>query len=42
MTFLNECEVITVSNKIRSNKEIDNPNCVLVETDDNSFATNFC
>jgi len=39
--FSNECDVITVSNKIRSREEIDNPNCVLVETDDNSFATKF-
>ena len=28
--FSNECDVITVSNKIISNEDIDNPNCVLV------------
>ena len=39
--FSNECDVITVSNKISSNEEIDNPNCVLVETDNHSFATKF-
>ena len=39
--FINECDVITVSNEIKSNDEIDNPNCVLVETDKNNIATKF-
>ena len=39
--FINECDVITVSNEIKSTDEIDNPNCVLVETDNNNIATKF-
>ena len=39
--FINECDVITASNEIKSNDEIDNPNCVLVETDNNNIATKF-
>ena len=36
-----KCDVITVSGVINSEDEILNPNCVLVETDFNNFATNF-
>ena len=39
--FINECDVNTASNEIKSNDEIDNPNCVLVETDNNNIATKF-
>ena len=38
--FNNSCDVITVSNNISSDLDITNPNCVLVETD-NNFATSF-
>ena len=38
--FNNSCDVITVSNNISSDFDITNPNCVLVETD-NNFATSF-
>ena len=38
--FNNPCDVITVSNNISSDFDITNPNCVLVETD-NNFATSF-
>ena len=37
----NLCDVITVSTEINSNEEINNPNCVMVETDKNQFATKF-
>jgi 3-deoxy-manno-octulosonate cytidylyltransferase (CMP-KDO synthetase) len=37
----NDCDVITVSTEINSNEEINNPNCVMVETDKNQFATKF-
>ena len=37
----NKCDVITVSGEINSEDEISNPNCVLVETDLNDYATNF-
>ena len=37
----NTCDVITVSTKIKSNEEINNPNCVMVETDKNQYATKF-
>ncbi len=37
----NKCDVITVSTSIKSENELTNPNCVLVETDMNSYATNF-
>ena len=39
--FSNECDVITVSTKLKSTEEIDNPSCVLVETDYKNFATKF-
>ena len=37
----NQCDVITVSTLIKSDNEITNQNCVLVETDMNGYATNF-
>ena len=37
----NQCDVITVSTSIKSDNEITNQNCVLVETDMNGYATNF-
>jgi len=37
----NTCDVITVSTKTKSNEEINNPNCVMVETDKNQYATKF-
>ena len=37
----NTCDVITVSTKIKSNEEVNNPNCVMVETDKNQYATKF-
>ena len=37
----NTCDVITVSTKIKSNEEINNPNCVMVETDKHQYATKF-
>ena len=37
----NDCDVITVSTKIKSNDDISDPNCVLVETDKNMYAKNF-
>ena len=37
----NQCDVITVSTLIKSDYEITNQNCVLVETDMNGYATNF-
>lgn len=38
--FNNSCDVITASNNISSDLDITNPNCVLVETD-NNYATSF-
>ena len=38
--FNNSCDVITVSNNISSDYDITNPNCVLVETD-NNYAKSF-
>ena len=38
--FNNPCDVITVSNSISSEYDITNPNCVLVETD-NNYAKSF-
>lgn len=37
----NQCDVITVSTLIKSDYELTNQNCVLVETDMNGYATNF-
>ena len=37
----NQCDVITVSTLIKSDNELTNQNCVLVETDMNGYATNF-
>ena len=37
----NDCDVITVSTKIKTNDEISDPNCVLVETDKSMYAKNF-
>jgi len=37
----NDCDVITVSTIIESKDDISNPNCVLVETDENMYAENF-
>ena len=37
----NDCDVITVSTKIKSNDDLSDPNCVLVETDKNMYAKNF-
>ena len=37
----NQCDVITVSTLIKSDSELTNQNCVLVETDMNGYATNF-
>ena len=37
----NTCDVITVSTKIKSNEEVNNPNCVMVETDKNQYAIKF-
>jgi len=37
----NDCDVITVSTIIKSKDDISNPNCVLVETDENMYAENF-
>ena len=39
--FSNNCDVITVSTEINSMDELNNPNCVMVETDKNKFATKF-
>ena len=36
-----DCDVITVSTIIKSKDDISNPNCVLVETDENMYAENF-
>ena len=37
----NDCDVITVSTPIKSDNELTNPNCVLVETDIKNYAVNF-
>ena len=37
----NDCDVITVSTKIKTNDELSDPNCVLVEADENMYAENF-
>ena len=37
----NDCDVITVSTNIQFIDDVDNPNCVLVETDENMYAENF-
>ena len=37
----NKCDVITVSTNIKSNEDITNPNCVLVDTDGSNYATDF-
>ena len=37
----NKCDVITVSTEITSNDQLNNPNCVLVETDGKNFALDF-
>ena len=39
--YENDCDVITVSTPIKSNSELTNPNCVLVETDIKNYAVNF-
>ena len=39
--FMNKCDVITCSNKITEQKDISDPNCVLVETDSRNFAIKF-
>ena len=39
--FMNKCDVITCSNKIIKQKDISDPNCVLVETDTRNFAIKF-
>ena len=39
--FKNSSSVITVSTNISSNEDLKNPNCVLVEIDNNNFATSF-
>ena len=39
--FMNNCDVITCSNKIIKQKDISDPNCVLVETDTRNFAIKF-
>ena len=39
--FSNNCDVITVSTQLNSMNELNNPNCVMVETDKNKFATKF-
>ena len=39
--FMNKCDVITCSNKIIKQKDISDPNCVLVETDTRNFAIRF-
>jgi len=39
--FLFSCDVITVSNQLTSDDDLNNPNCVLVEVDSNNFATKF-
>ena len=39
--FMNKCDVITCSNKISEQKDISDPNCVLVETDTRNFAIKF-
>tara|TARA_B100001113_G_scaffold171799_1_gene140582 strand:+ start:152 stop:871 length:720 start_codon:yes stop_codon:yes gene_type:complete len=36
-----DCDVITVSTIIKSKDDISNPNCVLVETDEDMYAENF-
>ena len=38
---INTCNVITVSSEITSNEDLNNPNCVLVEIDNNNYATSF-
>ncbi|MAR95384.1 MAG: 3-deoxy-manno-octulosonate cytidylyltransferase [Gammaproteobacteria bacterium] len=37
----NKCDVITVSTNIRSEEDILNPNCVLVDVDKSNYAINF-
>ena len=37
----NDCDVITVSTNIQLIDDVDNPNCVLVEADENMYAENF-
>ena len=37
----NDCDVITVSTNIQFIDDVDNPNCVLVEADENMYAENF-
>ena len=39
--YENDCDVITVSTPIKSDNELTNPNCVLVETDIKNYAVNF-
>ena len=39
--FTYKCDVITCSNKIIEQKDISDPNCVLVETDTRNFAIKF-
>ena len=39
--FSISCDVITASSNLYSDADILNPNCVLVEVDDNNFATKF-
>ena len=39
--FSLSCDVITASSNLHSDADILNPNCVLVEVDDNNFATKF-
>ena len=39
--FKNSSNVITVSTNISSDEDLKNPNCVLVEIDNNNYATSF-
>ena len=39
--FLFSCDVITVSNQLTSDDDLNNPNCVLVEVDSKNYATKF-
>ena len=36
-----KCDVITCSKKVNNEKDINDPNCVLVETNDKNYATKF-
>ena len=39
--FLFSCDVITVSNQLTSDDDLNNPNCVSVEVDSKNYATKF-